>query len=229
MTHLPSADFLTRLKQRDPEAFRQLVETRKDRVFNLCMSYLRQRQDAEDAAQEVFLKVHRGIEGFREEAEFDTWIYRVAVTTSLDFLRKRKRKQPWSLFHGIGASPGGGSGPLEGESGLDGIDLAERSGQVPDLVESNHPESALQDKQRTHALTEAIHSLPDNQRSAILLHYMEELSYEEVSEALGVSFSAVESLLFRARRTLRNQLATHPLFTSESEKNPIHPVHRHEP
>ena len=216
MTQPPSTDFLIRLRQRDPEAFRQLVDSRKDRVFHLCMSYLRQRQDAEDAAQEVFVKVHRGIDGFREEADLDTWIYRVAVTTSLDVLRKRKRKQPWSLFHGIGASPGGGSALPAGESGLDGIDLAERSGRVPDLVESNHPESALEDKQRTGALTDAIHALPDNQRSAILLHYMEELSYEEVSEALGVSFSAVESLLFRARRTLREQLGNHPLFTPPS-------------
>lgn len=216
MSDLSAPEYLHRLKHGDAEAFRQLVESRKDRVFNLCMRYLRQRQDAEDAAQEVFLKIHRTIDTFREDAELDTWIYRVTVTTSLDFLRRRRRKQPWSLFNGPGTSDGAPPMGHSGDSGrdgpMDGIEMAERSGRVPGLVESDDPETGLQERQRAGALSKAIDSLPEAQRSAILLHYMEELSYEEVSVALDVSFSAVESLLFRARRNLRKRLGEHPLF-----------------
>lgn len=95
-------DFIEQLRSKDEQAFRQLVETWKDRVFNTCIGLLQQEEDAEDCTQEVFIRAYKKIDDFREEAAIGTWLYRIAVNRSLDLLRKRNREKPgaeWIEFH----------------------------------------------------------------------------------------------------------------------------------
>jgi len=187
-----STHLLNRLREGDESAFRQFVDEQKQRIFTLCYRILKDEDDAEDAAQEVFMKIYQKIGQFREESQLNTWVYRIAMTTSYDLLRKRKRKTPWmymSSFTGVQNNQGNRSWE-----------------ETLPIVNRIHPHATLEEKERLQKLYTAIDKLPENQKSAILLHYMEGLKYEQISEILGVSFSAVESLLFRARKNLKETL-----------------------
>jgi RNA polymerase sigma factor (sigma-70 family) len=207
-------DLVPLLKAGDPDAFRHLVDSRQDKVYSICFHHLKAEDDAADAAQEVFLKIYRSIDGFREDANLDTWIYRIAVTVSLDHLRRRKRKQPWLR----GFLPGAGSGlgsPLRGSDRDRDLDpqldpglLSTEEGDPWRVVErKDDPHSQLERKEDDRRLYDAIDGLPINQRTAILLHYMEGLHYDEIADVMQVSFPAVESLLFRARKNLQKKLS----------------------
>lgn len=185
------------LKVGSQGAFATLVERRKDRVYSLCFHYLKDRHDADDATQDVFVKVHQSISGFREDASLDTWLYRITVTTALDHLRRRKRKTPWKFTF------------ASGSSGLAVPQSEESSSELPpwEQVEFFHPGIALEEKERTKALYTAIDELPDNQRTAVILHYIQGLKYQDISDIMHTSFSSVESLLFRARKNLEKKLS----------------------
>ena len=187
-----STHLLNRLREGDESAFRQFVDEQKQRIFTLCYRILKDEDDAEDAAQEVFMKIYQKIGQFREESQLNTWVYRIAMTTSYDLLRKRKRKTPWMYM----SSFTGGQNNQGNRSWEETLPIVNRI----------HPHATLEEKERLQKLYTAIDKLPENQKSAILLHYMEGLKYEQISEILGVSFSAVESLLFRARKNLKETL-----------------------
>jgi RNA polymerase sigma factor (sigma-70 family) len=178
---------IAELKNGSDTAFQYLVEHYQDRVFNTSLGLLQNQDDAEDITQEVFLKVFQSVRSFRGNAKLSTWIYRIAVTTSLDLLRSRKRKKRFgavlSLF----------------ETG-EGEEVADPSPFV-------HPGVVLENKERAAVLFQAMNSLPENQRVAFTLHKVEGLSYQEISGILNVSVPAVESLMHRAREKLREILA----------------------
>ncbi len=178
---------LAELKNGSEEAFRDLVDRYQDRVFNTSLGLLQNREDAEDIAQEVFLKVYQTVRSFRGDAALGTWIYRITVTTSLDLLRSRKRKKRFALVQSLF-----GTGEDEG--------AAEQSPFV-------HPGVALENKERAAVLFKAMESLPENQRVAFTLHKVEGLSYQEISGVLKTTIPAVESLMHRAKQTLRELLA----------------------
>jgi RNA polymerase sigma-70 factor (ECF subfamily) len=98
---------LHRLKARERGAFKVLVELYRDRVLNTCYRFIFNREDAEDIAQEVFIEVHRSITAFREESKLSTWIYRIAVTKSIDFIRKTKRKKRMAKLKSLVGTEGG--------------------------------------------------------------------------------------------------------------------------
>lgn len=174
------------LKKNSSPAFKELVEQYQDRVFNTCLGFLKQREDAEDLAQEVFLEVYRSLDSFRGEAELGTWIYRIAVTKSLELLRRRKRQKRWAYFLSLGGKE-------------DPDDQEDPSGFA-------HPGLALENRELAGILMRAIEKLPESQRVAFTLHKMEHLSYREIAGVMETSVSAVESLMFRARRRLRELL-----------------------
>lgn len=166
--------------------FRQLVSEHQEMVVNTCYRFVFNREDAEDIAQEVFVEVFRSLENFREESKLSTWIYRIAVTKSLDHLRRLKRKKRFSsLKRLIGAGD-----PAE--------ELAAPAGITPP--------AELERLERTRALQDALDTLPDNQKSAFLLSKQEGYSNQEIAELLGTSVSAVESLVHRAKKKLQEQL-----------------------
>lgn len=166
-------------------AFRTLVEQYQDRVFNTCLNFLRNDEDAEDVSQEVFIEVYSSLATFRGDAQLSTWIYRIAVTKSLDFIRWKKRKKRFGFLQSLVNT--------EGED----IDVAD---------EFQHPGVQLEEKERAQILFQHIDTLPDNQRVALTLHMVEGLSQKEIADVLATSISSVESLIYRARTTLKKKL-----------------------
>ncbi len=165
--------------------FRSWVGHNQDRVFNTCLGFLHNKEDAEDVTQEVFVEVHHSLASFRGDSQLSTWVYRIAVTKSLDHLRWKKRKKRFGFLQS-----------LVGAEGED-IDVAD---------EFSHPGVQLEDKERAQVLFRHIDKLPENQRIALTMHMVEGLSHKEIGEVMSVSVSSVESLIFRARSTLKKRL-----------------------
>jgi RNA polymerase sigma-70 factor (ECF subfamily) len=156
----------------DEDAFAELVGRHQGRVFQLAYRYTRDRQDAEELAQEIFFKAWRSASSFRGESAFSTWLYRVAVNACLNH-RQRAKVRP---------------APVSLSADLEAGDL-----QAQDNLVASEREARLR---------AALASLPPRQRLALTLASFEDKSYEEIAAAMGVSLAAVESLLFRARQNL---------------------------
>ncbi|NCW87990.1 MAG: RNA polymerase sigma factor [Chitinophagia bacterium] len=174
------------LKRGDESAFRVLVEQYQDLVYNTALGVVQNAADAEDVAQEVFIQIFRSIGTFKSEAKLSTWIYRITTTRALDLLRARKSKKRFGLLKRLWET--------EDENPLDTIE------------DFNHPGVALERKEDAAKLFEAIGQLPENQKVAFVLHKLEGLSYQEISEIMGNTVPAVESLMHRARLNLKKIL-----------------------
>lgn len=175
---------IQRLKEGDIIAFRETVEQYKDRVLNTCYRFLLNKQDAEDISQEVFLEVFQSIVDFRQQSSLSTWIYRISVTKCLDEIKKRKRKKRISsagkLLH------------------LDNVAAWLTGGKKAD--------EDLQEKESLRAVMNALDQLPDNQRAAFTLSKIERYNNDEIAAILQVSNMAVESLIYRAKKSVSKQL-----------------------
>lgn len=178
-------EIIQKLKSGDSSAFRNLVDKYQLPVMNTCLGIIHHRHDAEDLAQDVFIEVFRSIQSFRADSKLSTWIYRIAVNKSINFIRKQKRKQ-WLL-------------PLE--------DLfTGKQDTESRLTTETTPSTDIEKGQRIQKLNSAIDSLPESQRIAFTLHKYDELSYSEISEVMNLSISAVESLIHRAKINLQKKL-----------------------
>lgn len=178
-------ELIKQLKEGNESAFKIIVERWQDMVVNTCMGLVQDANDAEDVAQEVFIQVYESVDQFKGESKFSTWLYRIAVTKSLDHLRKKKRKKRFAFLQS-----------------LFGVNEEE----VIQDPEFHHPGVKLENKEQAAVLFKAIAKLPDNQKAAFTLHKLEGLSYQEVAEALSTTVSSVESLMHRARGNLRKIL-----------------------
>ncbi len=173
------------LKQGNAQAFTQLVEAYQHLVYNTVLSIVQQSEEAEDAAQEVFVQVYQSIKSFRGDSKLSTWLYKIAVTTALECERKKKTKKRISLVKNLI-----GIGTKEEET----------------ISDFHHPGIALDNKEQAAILFKALKQLSENQRIAFTLIKVEGLSYDEVSKVLNVSVKAVESLMHRGKENLRNIL-----------------------
>ncbi|HSL84379.1 MAG TPA: RNA polymerase sigma factor [Thermoanaerobaculia bacterium] len=182
----PDAELLARVAAGDAAAFEDLVRRHQDRVLGVCQRLLGDREEARDAAQEVFLKVFRKAGSYRPRGKVYTWLYRIAVNHCLNRLRRRKVVR----FLSFGALGETGGGPAGGALATDPPDPA------PD------PHAALEARRRWAATRRAIDRLPEGQRAVLVLAKLEGLAYKEIAEVLGITVGAVESRLFRAMRTL---------------------------
>jgi RNA polymerase sigma-70 factor (ECF subfamily) len=177
MNSTEDSDLIERFKKGDLSAFEAVVRKYQDRVYNLCRYMLRDPEDAQDAAQDVFLKSYRGLKDFRPDSSLYTWIYRIAVTTCLDYRRKSRRELPRSE-------------PL-----------------TEDLRSDEPlPQQLYVSGEVTDSLQRALQKLPEKLRAAIVLRAIEELSYEEIAELLHTSVGTVKSRISRAREQLRHLL-----------------------
>ena len=192
---MTEALLISQLQEGNQKAFGYLVENFQDRVYNTCLGVLRNAEDAEDIAQEVFVEIHRSVQAFKAESKLSTWIYRICVTKSLDHLRSKKRKKRFGFVKSI-------FGENDNEPRF----------EIPDFV---HPGVQLENQERAAYLFKAIEQLPENQKVAFTLNKIECLSYQEISEATEMSVSAVESLLFRAKQNLKKILTD---YYEETEK-----------
>ena len=175
----------TAMKSKE-EQFRKLVGEYQEMVINTCYRFVFNHEDAEDLAQEVFVEVYRSLEQFRAESKLSTWIYRIAVTKSLDHLRRMKRiKRFGSLKRIIGIN-----------------DPASEIASTP----GDTPPETLEENERARILQSALNALPDNQRAAFLLSKQDGYSNQEIADLLKTSVSAVESLVHRAKKNLHDRL-----------------------
>lgn len=170
------------LKEGRPEAFRALVTEQGDRVYNTVLGLMQHAEDAEDVAQEVFVSVYQHVGRFRGDAKLSTWVYRIAVTKSLEALRKGSRKRE-RLTESISEDTGR---------------LAAGS--------FHHPGVLAENRERAVMLFKALNKLPENQKTAFVLHKTEGLSYAEISEVMELTLPSVESLIYRARQNLQKLL-----------------------
>lgn len=177
------------LREGSESAFRELVTRYQDRIYNTALGLLQNPTDAEDIAQEVFIQVYRSIHQFKGDSLLSTWIYRIAVTKSLDHLRGRSRKKRSGFI-----------------SQLFGTD----NQPVYEPIDFHHPGVKMEQKTDAARLFQLINELPDNQRIAFLLNHLEELSYREIAGILQTSESAVDSLLQRAKQNLRKKIKNLP-------------------
>jgi RNA polymerase sigma factor (sigma-70 family) len=175
------------LKAGDEETFREVVRSHQDRVYRTCYGFLRNPQEADDAAQEVFIEVFNSVKNFREEAQLSTWIHRIAVTKSIEAIRRKRRKKRLAFLV-----------PDRGR------DVTQEQIQDPSLA--GNPVAVLENAEREKTLKQALDSLPDSQRVAFTLHQVEGMSYAEISKVMGNSLSAVESLIHRAKTNLQKRL-----------------------
>lgn len=169
------------LKNGDPSAFNLLVSSLSPKVLNLSYRLIGNRSDAEDLTQEVFMAVHEGIHKFKEESLISTWVHRITLNKCNEHIRKINRKKRKGTM----------------------IPIDFLSAEIKHECQSDEP---LLSEERENMLLIALQKLPENQRVAFQLYNNEEYSYIEIAEKMQVSISAIESLLFRARKNLKNYL-----------------------
>ena len=180
---------IEKIKAGDFQAFEILVNRYEGKVYRLAMRMLRNQQDAEDALQEAFLQVYRGLKSFEGRSNFSTWLFRLATNVCLMKIRHR------------GTEPAGML-PLE-----DFLPQHEE-GEIPAIQEwPEKPEAILLTKESREKMMEALEKLPADYRAVFILRDIEGFSNAETGETLGISVAAVKSRLHRARIALRGMLA----------------------
>ncbi|MFH1198097.1 MAG: RNA polymerase sigma factor [bacterium] len=174
------------LRNNNESAFRSIFDSYHRVVLNTCFRFVNNKETAEDLVQEVFIEVHRSVKHFRGEAKLSTWIYRIAVSKSLDFLKAQKRGKRFAFLKS-----------LSHEDDMDD--------QVPSKKDDS-PDIDVENEDRVRILNWALNSISENQRIAFTLSHYDEMSYKEIASVLGTTVSAVESLVHRAKKNLEKKL-----------------------
>jgi RNA polymerase sigma-70 factor (ECF subfamily) len=181
-------DLVRRCQAGDTEAFDELVTRYRARVFGMIYNMVHSEQDAWDLAQDSFLKAWKSIGRFRGQSSFYTWIYRIVMNVTIDWLRKKHVK----------------SGGLEFDDAiqLTQIDPASKTLPKPEAL----PHKAMERDEIRDRIEKAIAQLSPEHRAVILMKEIDEMQYHEIAEALGCSIGTVMSRLFYARKKLQNLL-----------------------
>ena len=176
--------WMARVKLGDTEALRALIEAHQHRIIGTVAKMLGDAADAEDIAQQVFIRVWKSAARYEPTAKFTTWLFKITRNLVFNELRRRKRHPAQSL---------------------DAVNSDDRPMQAPDhMVKA--PDKALLDEEMQAAIQRAIDELPETQRMAVILRRYDDIPYEEIGEILDLSVPAVKSVLFRARTELREKL-----------------------
>ena len=191
-THDPDVQLMLRVKAGDQAAYAQIVQTYQDRLIGVFSHMLHDQDMAEDLAQEVFLKIYRARERYQPTAKFSTWLFRIANNLASNTRRNRGRRKEVPLDVRD-------TGPLSNRP--EEQILAEKSGMMPAQQAAKRE---LQDVVR-----EALSTLNERQRLAVMLHKFEGMSYSDIGVAMEMTVPAVKSLLSRARENLRDVLEQH--------------------
>ncbi len=181
MTREQELAVIRRVQRGDANAFEYLVAAYEKNVYNLALRMTGSPEDAEDMAQEAFLKAYSSLDSFRGDSKFSVWLYRIVSNVCLDFLRRQKKRQSFSLS-------------MEDDDG------EETELELPDL--SRLPEEELEKKLTRDAVRRGLAQLPEDARQILLLREIQGLSYEEIGETLGLEPGTVKSRIFRAREKL---------------------------
>jgi len=177
---VPTNELIARFQQGQPRAFEALYERYKDYVYRVAFFITRNRYEAEDAVQETFLDVHRALPRYdvAGTARFETWLYRVTVNRfKMRLRRKRLPTEDWD-------------------------DISERLERLP-TPEADNPEAVLLRADQAATLWRLVDALPEEHRAVVALRYLQDLSYQEIAEVLGISLGTVKSRLFNAHKKLQ--------------------------
>lgn len=181
MTREQEAAVVRRVLEGDVNAYEELVLAYEKNVYNLALRMVGNAQDAEDMAQEAFLKAYNSLSGFRGDSKFSVWLYRIVNNVCLDHLRRQNRRQASSLS-------------VEDDEG------EESQLDIPD--ESQSPEALLERSLTKDAVRRGLQTLPAEQRQILLLREIQGMSYEEIGQCLDLEPGTVKSRIFRARKRL---------------------------
>ena len=182
-------DLVRSFQAGNEQAFDKLVLRHKDKIFNLCYWFLQDYQEANEQAQETFIKTFKALKNFRCESSFSTWLHRITVNTCknrIKSLEYRFRKKTDSL---------------------DNSEKANTLNPVEKMADETYaPDKALERKQRSICIRKAINALPEAKKTMIVLRDIEGLSYEEIADITGLNPGTVKSKIARARDDLKNKL-----------------------
>jgi RNA polymerase sigma-70 factor (ECF subfamily) len=184
---LTESIFIENLKNKRQDAYSLLIDNFQNKVYSTCLSFVPNKEDAEDIAQEVFLEVFNSIHKFKGDSKLSTWIYKITTNKCLEFIRKKNTKKRFAFLQSI----------MGNEIPLDKTNY---------FTEMNHPGILLENKEMNETLFYAINKLPEAQRIVFTLSKIDDKSYKEISEITEKSISSVESLMFRAKKNLQDLL-----------------------
>ncbi|SDE12119.1 RNA polymerase sigma-70 factor, ECF subfamily [Paenibacillus sp. UNCCL117] len=170
----------------DRAAFAELVELYKDKIFHLAYRMLHNRHEAEEIVQETFLRVYTNLERYDDQQKFSTWIYRIGTNLCIDRLRKRK------ISYSLDAEMS------DGEGGSDWYATLASQDRTPDQ------QVALSETQAQ--IRESIDALPEKYKAVVILRYLQDLSLQEISDALSMPVTTIKTRLHRGREYLRKKL-----------------------
>jgi RNA polymerase sigma-70 factor, ECF subfamily len=186
---LTDNEIIQEILQGERNTFRKLVERYQPMVFRTCMGFLHNKDDADDLTQDVFIQAYQTLSGFKGDASFSTWIYRIAVNASLNKIRKSSKRlliQRLETVFGVEKSKG-------------------FSIPIPD---TDNPENILILNEHREWVQKALNTLPENQRTAIVLSKYDDLPQKAIAEIMNLTEGAVEALMQRAKANLRDKLSS---------------------
>jgi len=183
-----------RVQKGDKRAFDLLIQKYQHRIVSLVSRYVSDPSEAQDVAQEAFIKAYRAIKRFRGDSAFYTWLYRIAINTAKNWIVAKNRRPP--------------------SSDIDAVD-AEQYGISDRLRETSTPENELLREEIERTVFATIANLPEDLRTAIMLREMDGMSYEEIATTMECPIGTVRSRIFRAREAIDEKLK--PLLSGHSE------------
>jgi RNA polymerase sigma factor (sigma-70 family) len=169
------------VKNRFVNSFEEIYDEHETRVFNIALHYVRNISDAEEITQDVFLKVYERLHKFKEQSTFSTWIHRITVNSSIDHLRKQQAQKRSFI-------------------------VSMNDALLPAKSDFIHPGIQLEEKESLRATMKIVNELPNQQKTAVILHKIEGLSQQKTAEIMKKSEKSIESLIGRARKTIKDKL-----------------------
>ena len=170
------------------DAFRALAEKYQGMVFRTSMGFVHDKEDAEDLTQDVLVSVYQSLGKFKDQSSFSTWVYRIAINASLNFVRKKSRHSIFQRFETLFGF--------------------EKTNEIQQIESGTfNPEQILTNKERSDSIHRALDSLPENQRIAITLSKYDDLPQRDIAQIMNITEGAVEALLQRAKANLQKKLS----------------------
>ncbi|MDH4403578.1 MAG: RNA polymerase sigma factor [Flavobacterium sp.] len=169
----------------DNKDFEKLYNQYSILVYNLALNYLQNIEDAEEVTQDVFIQINNSLSKFQEKSSLKTWIYRITINKCLDFIKHKNSQKRFFIF---------------GKK-------SQNEFEIENVSNFEHPGILMENKEKSKLLFEIINELGENQKTAFLLSKVDGLSNPEISEIMKLSISSVESLIFRAKSTLKEKIS----------------------
>lgn len=198
----PDIRLMLRVRADDPGAFEELVAAYQHRLVGIMQHLIGNAAEAEDLAQEVFLRIYRARKKYRPRSKFSTWLFTIANHLALNALRNRRRK------------------PLVPLAGQDSGPLGPRPAEQLVHDRGAAPSGQIRQQELVAVIQRALEKLNERQRMAVVLNKFEDMNYQEIAEVMGLTVQAVKSLLSRARANLREELQNYIFMDGQ----PVPPV-----